>query len=136
MVVHRRVVQIEPLEVVERRADDALGHGRLEAPTEVAHVQLIVAQQNVFLFGRQKVIQSLLCLKKKPTVLQQYALQSNSHIALTSISAPCLLMYSVFCVWRRLAISSFELNVQNLRCELTVYITMLRCAAHFYAAFI
>lgn len=63
MIVHRRVVQIEALKVVERRANDAFGHGGLETPAELSHVQLIVAQQIALFLRREKIVEPLLFLR-------------------------------------------------------------------------
>lgn len=56
MVVHRRVVQIEPFEIVERRAHHALGHRRVEAATEFEQIDLVLLQQQALLCRRKEIV--------------------------------------------------------------------------------
>lgn len=63
MIVHRRVVQVESLEVMKRSAHDTSGHRRFEASTKLTHMLFIVPQQNTLLIGIQKVLQFFIILK-------------------------------------------------------------------------
>lgn len=46
MVIHRRVVQVEPLKIVKSGADRVSWHGRLESLTKLFQLQLVLPQQN------------------------------------------------------------------------------------------
>lgn len=54
--VHRGVVEVEALEVVERSPGHALGHRRLEALAKVLQVELVGTEQGALLFRSQEEV--------------------------------------------------------------------------------
>ena len=55
MIVHDRVVEVEPFVEVEGCSDDALRHGRLELDAEVHQLSLEEHQENVGVLVRKKI---------------------------------------------------------------------------------
>lgn len=63
MVVHGRVVEIEPFEVMESSSGHTFRHWRLESLAKVLQVQFVGTEKSAFLFGRQEEV--VLCLVLK-----------------------------------------------------------------------
>lgn len=82
MEVHRRIVEIKSLEIVERSADCVFWHRRLKSLAELSKTQLILPQQDTLLEGIQEERLNLFILKhiRRNYEIVEIKQNENSHL--------------------------------------------------------